>query len=347
MSWAIVVGAGVSLAGAYMNNQSASSAAKGQTNAARQATLAQLQAQAQTRGDLAPMRTSGMKALDALDYQMGLGRSSLLSYDDWLKSNPNAGAGAQAPSVGGGGKSIRDYAHAGAEIGDVLGLDPFGSKKKKKKKQQQQAQAQAAATDQAQHNAYDAYVTDYNNSRAADPGVEGDLTRDFTLADFQKDPGYEFRLAEGEKGRNRAAAARGGLVSGAALKELDRYDQDYASGEFSNAYNRFNNDRTTRFNRLSTLAGLGSNATTQLIGSNQNTTNAISDLDTQAGNVAAARDISRGNANADAVTTLGNFYLQNRFRGGVAGGAYGAGRASGGASNFQYNDTGTGGGYYV
>jgi hypothetical protein len=29
MSWAIVVGAGVSLAGAYMNNQSASSAAKG------------------------------------------------------------------------------------------------------------------------------------------------------------------------------------------------------------------------------------------------------------------------------------------------------------------------------
>jgi hypothetical protein len=150
---------------------------------------------------------------------------------------------------------------------------------------------------------------------------------DFTLADFQKDPGYEFRHSdEGEKGRNRAAAARGGLVSGAALKELDRYDQDYASGEFSNAYNRFNNDRTTRFNRLSTLAGLGSNATTQLIGSNQNTTNAISDLDTQAGNVAAARDISRGNANADAVTTLGNFYLQNRFRGGVAGGAYGAGR---------------------
>jgi hypothetical protein len=286
-----------------------------------------------------------MKALDALNNQMGLGRSSLLSYDDWLKANPNAGAGAQAPSVGGGGKSIRDYAHAGAEIGDVLGLDPFGSKKKKKKKQQQQAAANAAATDQAQRGAYDAYVTDFNNSRAEDPGTFGDLNRDFTLADFQKDPGYEFRLSEGEKGINRAAAARGGLVSGAALKDLDRYDQDYASGEFSNAYNRFNNDRASRFNRLSTMAGLGTSATTQLINNNQTTANNVGDLMTQVGNVNAARDISRGNANADAVTTLGNFYLQNRFRGGVAGGAYGTGRGSGGATSFQYNDTSPMGAY--
>lgn len=348
MSWAIVVGAGVSLAGAYMNNQAGSSAAKGQTNAARQATLAQLQAQAQTRGDLAPWRGTGMKALDALDNQMGLGRSSLLSYDDWLKSNPNAGAGAQAPSVGGGGKSIRDYAHAGAEIGDVLGLDPFGSKKKKKKKQQQQQAAQAAATDQAQHNAYDAYVSEFNNGRAEDPGVAGDLNRDFTLADFTKDPGYQFRLDEGEKGINRAASARGGFDSGASLKALDRYDQDYASGEFSNAYNRFNNDRTNRFNRLSSLAGLGTAANTQLINTNQSTANNVSELDQQVGNINAARDINRGNSYSDAATTLGNFYLQQRYR--PMSGAPGGGYQPAGAmptSNFQYNDTGGGGGYYV
>jgi hypothetical protein len=355
MSWAIVVGAGVSLAGAYAQDQSGKSASKNQINAGRNATLAQLANQAQTRADLAPVRTSGLKALDALDYQMGLGRAPMLSYEDWIKANPNIQA--QAGAVQGSAKSpdmlktiFRDLPRKAAGIGDVLHLDPFGSNKKKKKAKQKAAQAQADAQTNlqtAQRNAYDAYVTDYNNSRAADPGVEGDLSRDFTLADFQKDPGYEFRLAEGEKGRNRAAAARGGLVSGAALKELDRYDQDYASGEFSNAYNRFNNDRTTRFNRLSTLAGMGSGATTQLIGSNQNTTNAISDLDTQAGNVAAARDINRGNAQSDAFTSLGNFYLQNRFRGGVAGGAYGTGRGSGGASNFQYNDTSSPAGYYV
>jgi hypothetical protein len=344
MSWAIVVGAGVSLAGAYMNNQAGKSAAKGQTNAARDATLAQLQAQADNKAAIAPWRQTGMRALDALNNGMGLGRSSLLSYDDWLKANPNASAGVQAPSVGGGGgKSMRDYAHAGAEIGDVLGLDPFGSgKKKKKKKQQQQAAqaaAQAAATEQANRSAYDAYVSDFNNGRAEDPGKFGDLKRDFTLDDFQKDPGYQFRLDEGEKGINRAAAARGGFVSGAALKDLDRYDQDYASGEFSNAYNRFNSDRTNRFNRLSTLAGFGTTANAQLLNQNQSTANNISELDQQVGNINAARDINRGNAQQDAMTTLGNFFVQNRYRGGgtSAGRTY---QPSGPASGFQYNDTG-------
>jgi hypothetical protein len=74
MSWAIVVGAGVSLAGAYMNNEAGNAAANKQLTAGKNATLAQLANQAQTRADLAPVRTSGLKALDALDYQMGLGR---------------------------------------------------------------------------------------------------------------------------------------------------------------------------------------------------------------------------------------------------------------------------------
>ena len=66
-----------------------------------------------------------------------------------------------------------------------------------------------------------------------------ELTRRFSLADFLKDPGYEFRLAEGEKGINRAAAARGMWDSGATGKALTRYGQDYASGEYGNAYNRY------------------------------------------------------------------------------------------------------------
>jgi hypothetical protein len=360
MSWAIVVGAGVSLAGAYVNNQSGKSAAKGQLKAADNATLAQLQALAQSRADLAPWRGTGMKALDELNNQMGLGRASLLSYDDWLKANPNISAQAQPGAVNGTTSHpdmlktvFQTYPRKLASIGDVLHLDPFGFGKKKKKKAKQQAaqvDAQATATDQAQHSAYDAYVTDFNNTRAEDPGVAGDLNRDFTLADFTKDPGYEFRLAEGEKGRERAAAARGGLVSGAQLKELDRYDQDYASGEFSNAYNRFNNDRTNRFNRLSSLAGLGTTATSQLINTNQSTANNVSELSQQVGNINAARDINRGNAESDALTSLGNFYLQQRYR--PMSGVPGGGRTmtppyAMNTSNFQYNDTGSGGGSYV
>src|SRR6476469_6841143 len=84
-----------------------------------------------------------------------------------------------------------------------------------------------------------------------------DFQKTFTMGDFQKDPGYDFRMAEGQKALERSAAARGGLNSGATMKALAQYGQDFASNEYQNAYNRFNNDQSTRFNRLSSLAGLG------------------------------------------------------------------------------------------
>lgn len=89
----------------------------------------------------------------------------------------------------------------------------------------------------------------------------GEFTKDFTLADFNKDPGYQFRIDEGMRGLEGSAAARGNLLSGGALKGITKYGQDYASGEYQNAYNRYNNDLTTRFNRLSGLAGTSQTAT--------------------------------------------------------------------------------------
>jgi len=64
------------------------------------------------------------------------------------------------------------------------------------------------------------------------------------------DPSYKFRLGEGMKALDRQAAARGGLISGGALKAAQRYGQDFASQEFGNAYNR-----------LAGLAGVGQTAT--------------------------------------------------------------------------------------
>ena len=53
--------------------------------------------------------------------------------------------------------------------------------------------------------------------------------------DYQADPGYAFRLAEGQKALDRQAAARGGLISGGALKAAQRYGQEAGSQEFGNA----------------------------------------------------------------------------------------------------------------
>lgn len=86
----------------------------------------------------------------------------------------------------------------------------------------------------------------------------------FSGVNLQNDPGYQFRMQEGQRALQRSAAARGGLNSGAFAKALTQYGQDYASNEYNNAYNRFTNDQTNRFNRLSSIAGLGQNANAQL-----------------------------------------------------------------------------------
>lgn len=148
----------------------------------------------------------------------------------------------------------------------------------------------------------------YNQQRAdAEPwraagtralgGMENaDFQRDFTMGDFQQDPGYAFRMAEGQKALERSAAARGGLMSGGTLKALSRYGQDFASNEYQNAYTRFNADRDRRFNRLSSLAGMGQNAVAGMSGAAQNYANQAGSNMIGAGNAQAAGRLGQAQA---------------------------------------------------
>ena len=81
----------------------------------------------------------------------------------------------------------------------------------------------------------------------------GKYARDFGMQDFTQDPGYEFRLSEGQKAIERSAAARGGLQSGSALKAAARYGQEMGSQEYQNAFNRY---QVNRSNQLTPLYGL-------------------------------------------------------------------------------------------
>lgn len=115
------------------------------------------------------------------------------------------------------------------------------------------------------------------------PGSQGDgrLLRDFTNEDFVKDPGYNFRLEEGERGINRALAARGGFDSGSALKALARYNQDYGSNEFANAYNRDAANKARTFGFLSGEKGTGLSAASALSGVGQSTATNIGNIGMQ------------------------------------------------------------------
>jgi hypothetical protein len=86
----------------------------------------------------------------------------------------------------------------------------------------------------------------------------------FGMDQFTADPGYGFRLAEGQKALDRQAAARGGLISGGALKAAQRYGQEMGSQEYTNAFNRYQTERQARLNPLQSLAGMGQTSVGQL-----------------------------------------------------------------------------------
>jgi len=87
----------------------------------------------------------------------------------------------------------------------------------------------------------------------AEYGTEEKALRDkISAGDVTIDPGYKFRLEQGQLARERGAAARGGLLSGGYLKDLEEYSQGQASQEFGAATGR-----------LYDLYGLGKGAYTQ------------------------------------------------------------------------------------
>lgn len=124
----------------------------------------------------------------------------------------------------------------------------------------------------------------------------GKLTRNFSMADFRADPGYQFRLREGMRGVENSAAARGGLLSGNALKALANYSQQAASNEYMNAYNRFNNDQSNLYNRLAGLANTGQTTANSLGALGSSTAQSIGNNMMSAGQARASGYAGQANA---------------------------------------------------
>jgi len=125
---------------------------------------------------------------------------------------------------------------------------------------------------------------------------EADYMRDFKVADYEADPGYAFRMEEGQKALERSASARGGLMSGGTLKALTKYGQGVASEEYGNAYNRFNADRDRRFGRLNTMSNSGLQASTSLFGPGSQVGSSLNANAVGVGNARAANHLRTGEA---------------------------------------------------
>jgi len=140
----------------------------------------------------------------------------------------------------------------------------------------------------------------------------GDFETSVNPQNVANDPGYQFRMAEGQKALERSASARGMLNSGGALKSLGRYYQGLASDEYQNAWNRNQAENTGRYNRLASIAGVGQTAAQNLGSAGSQYANALNQAGANYGGQASNALAAIGNANA-----AGSIGAANAFSGGM------------------------------
>ena len=133
----------------------------------------------------------------------------------------------------------------------------------------------------------------------------------FGMNQFNADPGYTFRLSEGQKQLDRMAAIRGGQISGSSLKAAARFGQEMGSQEYTNAFNRYQTERNARLNPLQSLAGMAQTSTNQLGAAGQNYANAAGQALGAAGQAQASGYMGMANAAAGGLGQYMN-YQQNQ-----------------------------------
>ena len=135
----------------------------------------------------------------------------------------------------------------------------------------------------------------------------------FTMDQFQQDPGYAFRLKEGQQALDRSAAARGGLISGGALKAATRYGQDMGSQEYTNAFNRYQAERQARLGPLQAMTGMGQTTAQQIGAAGQNMAGNVGEAYMGGANARASGYVGGANALTSGLGTYLNYSQGNNM----------------------------------
>ena len=141
---------------------------------------------------------------------------------------------------------------------------------------------------------------------AEDPRY-GELTRRFSAADYEADPGLAFRREQGEQAINRNALARGRFNSGSALKELQRYNSGLASQEFGSAFDRWRAQSGDIAQRLGGASGMGQRAVESGNADRAALRGQIAGNLIGIGNAQGAARIASGNALMGSLNNMSNF----------------------------------------
>lgn len=150
---------------------------------------------------------------------------------------------------------------------------------------------------------------------AAIPQYQREVAKGMTLDDVYKDPGYRFGMAEGIKGVETSASARGMQLSGATLKGINRFSTDYASTKYNEAFNRRQVGLDNLYRMIATgqAAAAGQAATggqmgSQVVGSIREGGRAQSQMYSDVGNIRASQAMAPWNTLMDVSNLGASFY---------------------------------------
>jgi hypothetical protein len=151
----------------------------------------------------------------------------------------------------------------------------------------------------------------------------GQLGKPFGMADFMADPGYQWRVQQGQDAIMNQRSALGGVNSGATLKALSDYTAGQATGTWDDAYGRYIQQNQNLFNMLNSMSGTGANAAAGLGGIGTQVGEQIGSNIMGAGNARAAGQIGSANAITGAMGQGFNAYLMSQYLNPGGGNPYG------------------------
>jgi hypothetical protein len=146
-------------------------------------------------------------------------------------------------------------------------------------------------------------------------GMKPYLTQQFGPEQFAAgiDPGYAFRLQQGNLANLNLANQAGGAISGNTLTGLMNYGQGAASQEYQNAFNRFQTQRGNIYNNLANIAGLGQTSLGQTGPLSASTAQGVGNAIAGAGSAIGAGQVAMGNALGSGIQGAGNAYYLSQL----------------------------------
>ena len=350
------IGAAAAIGGSMISANASRSAARTQSQSADRAAELQAEQAAQMREDLQPWVQSGRGANDLLSQYLGIrgGGSGAGKYYTEQELRDMLTAQFTTTTPGATSKSgvipvtitpddprwdwTQPWSQDGPEGGQrtqvawqpvssvgpsttTVNTEALNAEVQRRLEEQRQAQ-QAYESDPA----FGSLLRAYRDGEEFDPGP----AFSFTGQDLATEPGYQFGLNQGTQGIERGQASRGNFLSGAAMKELARFNEDYAGTKFNEAYNRalgtyntnlgarerawntnlnsYNDNRNRIYNFLSGTSSAGQNAAAQVGNNAQQVANNVGNALMGGANASAAGTVGTANALQSGINQAANAY---------------------------------------